>query len=255
MQYMTEKDDLFSLTKELSNKDLPMELPVILGFSDNGEVVVEDLTEVGNIIIGGETGSGKSTFLHSLICSLIIRYTPAHLKLFLIDTKRVEFSAYANLPHLYHPVLNDAVGSISALQSLVNETDRRLESKYKHPSILVIIDTFSDLIYINKNRFIELIKQITDKSDKTNIHIIMADSRVGPEIFTPELLSMFKTKIAFRTADGEAVKLLMGKDTLINTANPGEMLYLKNGNENPIKISGLQVEEDFVQSAVERAAS
>lgn len=220
MKYKTNYDDIISLTKELIKKDTKLNCPIILGFDTNHNLVVEDLKDVGNILIKGETGSGKSNFLHSIICQLIIRLKPEEYQLFLVDPKQVDLVKYQGLPQVINQVFTEPIGAISFLKTLVDKTDRRLAGLEENKLILVIIDTFSDLIYSNQRDFIDRISYISLNSLKTNIFIMMSDSKDSNEVFTDKINSIFKTKLTFGPNPGHIESLNL---TSIDVMSPGEI--------------------------------
>ena len=236
----------------LKSKGKGMKIPIILGVDSNNNVIVEDLLKLESILIGGQTGSGKSVFIHSIICSLLLRFSPSDCKLVLIDPKKVELTVYNDLSYFYFPVIVDPNDALSVLGSLVRETNRRLEQKVVNPYLIVVIDTFVDLFAINPEIFQERICYIVSRSKETNIFVIMSDSRVGPEIYTDKILSTFLTKIAFATADKAGSICLLGIPDAINLSGRGDMLCLLSGEIKPLHLQGINILDSTIKEVINR---
>ena len=117
--------DVFYGSGKTETADMP--LPVIFGKMSNGEIVTRDLARLPHLLIGGLTGSGKSVFLNSLICSLVQNHSPEQVRFVLMDPKRVEFGIYAKLPHLYSSIVHEPEQGVSTLKDVEAEMDRRLD--------------------------------------------------------------------------------------------------------------------------------
>ena len=249
---INEKDDFFSLTKKLQSEGKGMKIPIILGTGSNNKVIIEDLWKLGSILMGGATGSGKSVFIHSIICSLLLRFSLDDCKFALIDPKRVELIVYNKLSHFYFPVTTEPDKGLSDLKSLVWETDRRLEKNVMNPYLVVVIDTFSDLFITNPAEFQERICHIASHSRETNIFVIISDSRVGSEIYTDEILNSFRAKVAFATADEEGSRCLIGIPDASKLQGRGDMLFLLPGDTKPLHLQGVNVSDATIQAVINR---
>lgn len=222
MKYKTNFDEIVSLTKELSGKNTSPTCPIILGFDSDQNVVIEDLVNLESILINGQTGSGKSNFLHSIICQFLLRLKPGDFQLFLVDPKKVDLVMYQGLPQLISQVFTEPFGAVSNLKELVDETDRRLAGSPNKKIVLVVIDTFSDLIYANLQDFTDRISYITSNSSATNIFVMMSDSCDNPNVFTDRINSVFKTKLSFGPKPGHFLPYNL---TSINVPDPGIFLH------------------------------
>lgn len=194
-------EDLISKLK--INKNIT--LPVALGINQEGQLEIKDLVELDNILIGGSTGSGKSTFINSVINGLRQTISSEKLKLLLIDPKKVEFHQFANSPYLLTDIFRDPQDAMSILEKL---TDK---AKNNNQYTLVVIDTFSDLFFEDPEKFQDIILKLVSSSQESRIHFIMSDSRVSSELYTDKLIEGFKTRIAFHTSSAQQSELLIGE--------------------------------------------
>lgn len=196
------------------------EVKVILGIDIDNNVVSESLYKLPHLLIGGSTGSGKSTFLHSLITSLLLKYSPKQLQLLLIDLKRVEFNSYNGLPQLMTPkaIDNDfdALGALTSLVELMEEryaiferlrikNIKEYNQKYPEkqmPFVLTVIDEFADLMVSNLSpQFTKLILSLAQKARASGIHLILATQRPSVDIIKGVIKANFPSQIAFKTAN------------------------------------------------------
>ena len=176
----------------LSGED---KLVIPLGEGINGNIIKVALSDFPHVLIAGSTGSGKSVFVHSLIMSLIMRNYPNELKLIMVDPKKVEFTKYQNLPHLYCPIITEPDIATAALYKLVSEMERRYTvlsrnevvnvKEYRKlmaskpdleemPNIVMIIDEFADLISNNAKEIEPLIQRIAQKARAAGIFMVIA---------------------------------------------------------------------------------
>ena len=229
-----------------------MEIPITLGYDKENNLYKEDLKDLENILIGGQTGSGKSVFFHSIICSLLSRFSPNQCRFLLIDPKMVEFSVYEGLAHLYLPTISNPKKALEGLQAVVNEVKKRAMDKRRLPHIIVVIDTFSDLFYHNPREFQKKIEYITANGPKANIFLLMSDSRVGSELYTDKILNCFKTKIAFKTFDDTGSNLLIKIPDAKDLAGYGDILFLPSEKNNPIRLQGTNITDDDIYSVKQK---
>lgn len=221
-------------------------LIIPLGKDENGNLHLIDLNRTGNIITGGVTGSGKSIFNHNLICSLILKNDPSKLRFFFADPKRVELlGVYDKLPHVLGKVYTDCEDIISQLTLLKREIVTK-----KYPYLVIVIDTFSDLMAYDSDRFESVISDLSKLNHK-GVYIIMCDSRTGPVEFSPKIMGCFPTKIAFNTCDEESSILLVGYSGAETFLNRGEMLLLQKGGNKPIRLQGSYISEEDIKKIVE----
>lgn len=247
------------LFEQLKKSSLKYNLPVILGKNETDTSIFGDLSNLENILIGGTTGSGKSVFNHNIISTLLSLYTPDKLRLLLIDMKLVEFNQYKDLPHLLSPVLpqkNDkGINKIfSGFEWLLMEKNNRKnmteEQLSKYPYIVVLIDTFSDLMASDSEKFESFIMKITDRSSDVKMHTIICDSRIGNEVFTNNILESFQTKIAFNTSDSRSSQLLLGVEGAEKLLGSGDMLYLPKNADSPTRIQVPYISDEEISEII-----
>ncbi len=192
-----------------------MLLPVIFGKTSNGEIVTRDLARLPHLLIGGLTGSGKSVFLHSLICSLVQNHSPEHVRFVLMDPKRVEFGVYAKLPHLYSPIVHEPEQGVSTLKDVEAIMDKRLDffrlkgcrsiagfykanAKARMPYLIVAVDELSDFIVRSVGTFESTASRIAALGRSAGVHLVMATSRPDARIVSGSLKANIPGRLAFR---------------------------------------------------------
>lgn len=228
------------LIKQYKELGLNYKLPIILGENKQGEPKFADLVDLKHILMTGMTGTGKSMFEHTVISTLTSFYTPDQLKIYLVDIKRVEFQSYEKLPHLLSPVSKGWAPDdvFNGLDSIIHEKNNRLKignEISKLPYIVLIIDTFSDLICNSPIKFQDYMRELMDRADEVKIHVIMSDSRLSPiDVFTPLIQSLFPTKICFKVSTIEDSKLIIGAEGGEKLKGCADMLFLAPGKKESI---------------------
>lgn len=226
-------------------------IPVMFGVSKNGEHVFSDLVDLKHLVIAGETGSGKSVFVHSLICSLLT-LVPNDVKFLLSDAKKVELTPYNGIPQLLGQVILKPEEFFIKLEELVEEKDRRLALKNNnYPYIIAIFETISDMVYFDPLRFDKLMGDLLKDADKAKIHVVVVDSRVCPQVFTPTIMSLMPTKLCFATSDAESSKYIIGNEDGVNLNGQGDLLMLKDDGAKPMRLQIPWVDEKEVKKMVE----
>lgn len=201
-----------------------------------------------NILVAGQTGSGKSNFLHKMAGALLEENSPNDLRLILIDPKRVEFGIYNGLVHLLAEVIYESDKIKSALKWTWGESMRRLKeieklqsatiyeynkikyTKNKLPEIVIIVDELSDLMAYDKKFFENYIEKITALSKITGIYMILSTSKSIPAVITKKISGCFLDRICFKTFNEEAPLLVLGEKGAEKLLNPGSCL-IKNLTE------------------------
>jgi len=242
------------LLEEYKKNNLNYKLPIILGEDEQGKPQFADLVNLGSILMTGTTGSGKSMFEHTIISTLTSLYTPDQLRLYLVDMKRVEFQSYEGLPHLLSPVnkgwsLDDV---FTGLEWIIDEKNNRLkigDEINKYPYIVVIIDTFSDLISHDPQKFQDYISKLMDKAAGVKIYVIMSDSRPSPDVYTPLVLGLFPTKICFNVTSDIDSKLIIGSKGGEELKGAGDMLLLPPNLKEAIRIQAPYISSEEINNS------
>jgi len=234
-------------------RNIPPTEPVkiAIGVDLDGQLLEADLSDPNtcHFLVGGTTGSGKSEFLRSLLLSLLIRHSPDHLKIVLVDPKRVTFPEFENIPWLYQPVVKDSEAAIDLMDSLVEEMDRRYRrfekaqcSSLKQynkkaaplPRIVCIFDEYADFMAEKEvaTALEQSIKRLGAMARAAGIHLIIATQRPEAKVVTPLIRSNLPGRVALRTAsDADSMIILGGKEgAAAQLLGKGDLLYLGGSN-------------------------
>lgn len=204
-----------------------MSLPVAVGISSNNLPVIFDLAAMPHLLIAGTTGSGKSVLLNTIVSSILFRTTPNKCRLLMIDPKRVEFSPYNGLPHLFAPVATETDEILYTLKELCRIMDDRYKlfeqtgikdiKQSNLPRIVLVVDELADLIMTGGGEAGEYLIRLAQKSRAAGIHLIIATQRPTREVLPGLLCANIPAKIALKTASiRESVIILdhKGAETL-----------------------------------------
>lgn len=226
-----------------------------------------DLAVLPDIVVGGLTGSGKSAFLHSLICNLLKTHSPEEVQFILYDAKHVEFSTYAYLPHLRYPVMFEAQEFVSDLEWLESEMERRLsvfasagcrsiceyncKNKPTLPHIVVVADEISEVLCGSSDEAARLISQIAKSSHDSGVHVALATSRLNPSVLSEVVMANIPCRVAFRVRTADESKLLLGVDGAEKLTVRGGYL-LRKGQGEILRAQNRYVPEDEIEALVGR---
>ncbi len=227
----------------VQNHGSPLTFPV--GVNINNQIITADLCDPNtcHALIGGMTGSGKSEFLKSMICSLIGRNTPDSLQLNLIDPKILSFQIFKDTPFLQQPVITDINRAIEVLHQTVEEMEKRYQqlalegydqivSRHKDgkqdmPFIIIIIDEFGDLILSdkeNKKIFEDLIARIAQKGRAAGIHLVLATQRPEAKVVTGLIKANLPLKICLRVNTRTNSEIILDQSGGQHLLGKGDML-------------------------------
>lgn len=271
-------------TKEFANEAL--QLPLALGKEIGGSPIVADLAQMPHLLIAGETGSGKSVCINSLILSLLYKAEPRNVRLLLIDPKRVELSVYNGVPHLADRVVSDPRDAAKRLQRVVLHMEeryklfaqvgarnllsynRRMElepppedelSKGSYrgrlPMLVVVIDELADLILTAQSEVENAIMRLAQMARAVGIHLIVATQRPSVDVLTGVIKANFPARISFRVAskvDSRTILDMNGAEALLGR---GDMLYIPPGSSKPTRIHGCNVTEVEIRRVVDFLAT
>lgn len=240
-------------------------LSFAIGRDIAGEAVVGELNKMPHLLIAGQTGSGKSVMINTLLTSLLYRNSPSDMKLILVDPKQVELTPYNDIPHLLTPVIVEPEKCISALKWAVNEMERRYsllaEEKVRDiasyndrkksegegmPYIVVVIDELADLMMMAARDVEALIVRIAQKARAVGIHLVLATQRPSVDVITGLIKANVPARIAFTVAsqvDSRTIIDQVGAEKLLGQ---GDMLLLTPAMSKPKRIQGAWVTDDEV---------
>ena len=238
-----------------------MRIPVALGKDVYGQPVLFDLAGSPHLLVGGMDGEEKTSFLDSLICSILCTKTPEEVRLILVDTKVVELSVYNGVPHLLSPVITDAERAFKALKFVVKGFERRIElltstgsrkieeynAKYteKLPYIVVIIDDYADLILSAGKEFEYLIKRITAVARFCGIHLVLSTKRVSADVIPGVIKSNIPTQIAVAVPNAINSRILIDQPGAEKLLGNGDMLYNNPMYRHPFRIQGALIDSEI----------
>lgn len=226
---------------------------IIIGKDENDNLEIKDLNELKNILISGTTGSGKSIFLHTVLVELLARNTAEELKAVIFDPKRVEFPKYNKDPHLLFPVLKDDKDeTVKALNDLLNIVNERLENKgKKYPEIVVVVDEYCELFYVDE-KVNDLVIKILKHGSEVGVHFILALQRPTKEIVNDELKDLIPCRIALLNSLKEDSKLLIGTEYAINLKGNGDMLFKESKDSSIKHLQGLYIGSEEIKDILFR---
>lgn len=262
------------LLSEVLSDAKPGPLQIAIGKDVEGNSIVSDLAKMPHLLIGGTTGSGKSVSINAMIMSILMRATPSEVRFIMIDPKRVEFTPYNGIPHLYVPVVTEAKEAASALSWGVAEMERRLKvfskvgarnigqynakvqsgelgEEDELPYIVIIIDELADLM-MNVGKEVEFsISRIAQLARAAGIHLIVATQRPSTNVVTGLIKANITNRIAFNVASGIDSRVILDTPGAENLIGLGDLLLSKPELAKPQRIQGCYVSEDEINAVVD----
>ena len=252
-------------------------LEAAFGRDSEGNPVVVDIAGLPHLLVAGTTGSGKSVLLNSIVMTILMRATPEEVRLIMVDPKRVEFTYYAGLPHLYVPVVTEPNKAASALSWGVTEMERRLKvfehykvrdiksynrdvdgDKYadmenppKHmPYFVIVIDELSDLMMVAGKDVEASIVRIAQLGRAAGIHLIVATQRPSADVVTGLIKANIDNRVALSVDNGMNSRIILDQTGAERLLGHGDMLYKLRGSR-PRRAQGCFVSEEEVEHVVD----
>jgi len=257
-------------TREWTGAKSP--LSFALGQDIAGKPVVVELDRMPHVLIAGQTGSGKSVMINTLLCSLLYRNSPSDLKLILVDPKQVELSLYEDIPHLLTPVINDPEKTISALKWAVEEMERRLrqmkdasarnidsynqkmkdkDDQEAMPYIVIVIDELADMMMQAARDVEALVVRLAAKARATGIHLVLATQRPSADVITGLIKANVPARISFTVTQNVESRIILDQSGAEKLLGAGDMLYVDSETPRPRRIQGVFIDDDEVNNIVD----